>query len=123
MGLGLSICHTIVTDHNGRLWAEPSPDGVTIFTWFCRSRPATLTPIKQKVMERRVDGKEKKQIADSLGISVGAVAIHWVRVLEEMRSKPRRPGLYGGRRRSRATCLMRSVPGFPRGGPVTWQYQ
>ena len=31
MGVGLSICHTIITAHDGRLWAEPNPDGGTIF--------------------------------------------------------------------------------------------
>jgi two-component system sensor kinase FixL len=31
MGLGLSICHTIVHGHNGRIWAEPSPLGGTAF--------------------------------------------------------------------------------------------
>jgi PAS domain S-box-containing protein len=31
MGIGLSICHTIVTAHNGRLWAEANPAGGTIF--------------------------------------------------------------------------------------------
>jgi two-component system sensor kinase FixL len=31
MGVGLSICHTIITAHNGRLWAEPNPQGGTIF--------------------------------------------------------------------------------------------
>jgi two-component system sensor kinase FixL len=31
MGIGLSICHTIITAHNGRLWAEPNPEGGTIF--------------------------------------------------------------------------------------------
>jgi two-component system, LuxR family, sensor kinase FixL len=31
MGVGLSICHTIITAHNGRLWAEPNPEGGTIF--------------------------------------------------------------------------------------------
>jgi two-component system sensor kinase FixL len=31
MGVGLSICHTIISAHGGRLWAEPNPDGGTIF--------------------------------------------------------------------------------------------
>jgi two-component system, LuxR family, sensor kinase FixL len=31
MGVGLSICHTIIAAHNGRLWAEPDPGGGTVF--------------------------------------------------------------------------------------------
>ena len=31
MGVGLSICHSIIAAHDGRLWAEPNPDGGTIF--------------------------------------------------------------------------------------------
>ena len=31
MGVGLSICHTIVTAHGGRIWAEPSTLGGTAF--------------------------------------------------------------------------------------------
>jgi two-component system sensor kinase FixL len=31
MGVGLSICHTIITAHDGHLWAESNPDGGTIF--------------------------------------------------------------------------------------------
>ncbi len=31
MGMGLSICHNIVTAHDGRLWAEANPEGGTIF--------------------------------------------------------------------------------------------
>lgn len=31
MGVGLSICQNIITAHDGRLWAEPNPDGGTIF--------------------------------------------------------------------------------------------
>ena len=31
MGVGLSICHGIVTDHGGKIWAEPAPGGGTLF--------------------------------------------------------------------------------------------
>ena len=31
MGVGLSICRSIVADHNGRIWADAHPDGGTIF--------------------------------------------------------------------------------------------
>lgn len=31
MGIGLSISRTIIESHGGRLWAEPNPQGGTIF--------------------------------------------------------------------------------------------
>jgi len=32
MGLGLSICHTIINGHGGRIWAEASDLGARVFT-------------------------------------------------------------------------------------------
>lgn len=31
MGVGLSICHTIIEAHGGKIWCEPNPDGGTLF--------------------------------------------------------------------------------------------
>jgi signal transduction histidine kinase len=39
--MGLSICHNIVTAHDGRLWAEANPDGGTIFHLTLPAAPST----------------------------------------------------------------------------------
>jgi two-component system sensor kinase FixL len=31
MGVGLSICRSIIEAHSGKLWTEPNPEGGTIF--------------------------------------------------------------------------------------------
>ena len=44
MGVGLSICKSIVQAHDGELRAEPNPKGGTIFTFSLPLRPAAAVP-------------------------------------------------------------------------------
>lgn len=39
MGMGLSISRTIIEAHGGRLWAEPNPDGGTVFRFTLPAAP------------------------------------------------------------------------------------
>ena len=40
MGVGLSICRTIVEGNGGRIWAEPNPEGGTVFSFSLPKAPA-----------------------------------------------------------------------------------
>ena len=40
MGIGLSVCQTIVESHHGRLWAEDNPGGGTVFRFTVREATA-----------------------------------------------------------------------------------
>ncbi len=39
-GLGLAICRQIISDHNGRIWAENNPDGGAVFSFTLPCRRA-----------------------------------------------------------------------------------
>jgi signal transduction histidine kinase len=42
MGMGLSICHSIISSHGGDLWSEENPGGGTIFRFTLRAVPKTV---------------------------------------------------------------------------------
>jgi signal transduction histidine kinase len=64
LGLGLSICRSIVEAHGGRLWINPNPGGGTIFTF---SIPLTEEGV-QAAQEILVRGqKDSVPLSGSLG--------------------------------------------------------
>jgi two-component system sensor kinase FixL len=43
MGIGLSLCRTIVEAHGGRIWSEPNPGGGTVFRFTVPLESATVS--------------------------------------------------------------------------------
>ncbi|HTZ76424.1 MAG TPA: MASE4 domain-containing protein [Stellaceae bacterium] len=46
MGIGLSICRSIVEAHGGRLWVTPNPGGGTVFRFTVPRAPAVEEPVR-----------------------------------------------------------------------------
>jgi len=45
-GLGLSVCHGIVSEHGGHIWAESGPEGATFFVELPAATPEGSPPIE-----------------------------------------------------------------------------
>jgi signal transduction histidine kinase len=45
LGLGLSICRSIIEAHNGRLWASPNVPRGAIVSFIAPAHPAAAPPV------------------------------------------------------------------------------
>jgi signal transduction histidine kinase/ActR/RegA family two-component response regulator len=60
-GLGLSVCHGIIGDHGGHIWAENGPQGATFFVELPVVRPADFSP----AMSPRLSGEAEALRGDA----------------------------------------------------------
>lgn len=80
-GVGLALCHDIVTNHEGRIWAENVPAGGARFTVLLPRRPAVLQPTDpQSLVSLPFEAGEFMQrlmlwVSESLGIQMATLLV------------------------------------------------
>jgi signal transduction histidine kinase len=58
MGMGLSICRSIIESHNGRIWVEPAADRGSIFQFELPSAVSSANPIAPSAANARGDAED-----------------------------------------------------------------
>ncbi len=80
-GVGLALCHEIVTNHEGRIWAENIEEGGTRITVLLPRRPAVLQPTEpQSLVSLPFEAGEFIQrlmlwVSESLGVQVATLLV------------------------------------------------
>lgn len=80
-GVGLALCHDIVTNHEGRIWAENRETGGACFTVLLPRRPAVLQPTDpQSLVSLPFEAGEFMQrlmlwVSESLGIQMATLLV------------------------------------------------
>jgi DNA-binding LacI/PurR family transcriptional regulator/signal transduction histidine kinase/ActR/RegA family two-component response regulator len=59
-GLGLSVCHGIVSEHGGHIWAESGPEGATFFVELPIATPEVSPPIQAGSTPSKLPADEEK---------------------------------------------------------------
>jgi CheY-like chemotaxis protein len=59
-GLGLSVCHGIVSEHGGHIWAESGPEGATFFVELPIATPEVSPPIQAENPPPKLLADEEK---------------------------------------------------------------
>jgi signal transduction histidine kinase/ActR/RegA family two-component response regulator len=62
-GLGLSVCHGIVSEHGGHIWAESGPGGATFFVELPTAAPEVLPPPQAGPPPSKLPAVEEKSSA------------------------------------------------------------